>query len=81
MNADQLARDAARTFAAEPARRVLDHLRTITRHRVLGPEASAELLRHVEGQRALVQHLESLIERGRQPVPDATPQGDSHDDR
>lgn len=63
-----LAVDAARIFAGDAGARVLAHLRRLTRDRVLGPEASDALLRHVEGQRALVLHIESLIERGRSPA-------------
>nr|BDD47277.1 hypothetical protein 1 [bacterium] len=65
----RLAVEAARVFSSAEGRRVLHHLRAITRERVLAPDASDAALRHVEGQRALVAHLESLIERGRNPVP------------
>lgn len=72
-----LAIDAARTFSTDAGGRVLAHLRRLTRDRVLGPEASDAQLRHVEGQRALIAHVEGLIERGRNPVP--TPINGDHD--
>lgn len=77
-NQTRLAIDAARTFSSDAGIRMLAHLRAITRDRVLGPDASDAQLRHVEGQRALVRHLESLIERGRHPVvaPSSKNQGD-----
>lgn len=75
----QLALDAARIFATEPGQRLLNHLRQITRDRVLGPDASDALLRHVEGQRALVRHLEILVQRGRNPA-DAETRGDADHD-
>lgn len=62
---DDLARAAARAFSGPDGARVLAHLRAITVERRLGPEASEALLRHVEGQRHLVAHLEGLAARGR----------------
>lgn len=62
---DELGRAFARVFAGADGARVLAHLRAITVERRLGPEASEALLRHVEGQRHLVAHVESLAARGR----------------
>ncbi|MEQ8667019.1 MAG: hypothetical protein RIC16_14965 [Rhodospirillales bacterium] len=77
----QLAVDTARVFSSDAGLRVLAHLRTLTRDRVLGPDAPDALLRHVEGQRALVRHLETLIERGRQPATASQQSGETdHDD-
>ena len=55
----------ARSFAGEDGERILAHLRTITLGRALGPEASDAALRHLDGQRCLYLHIQSLIERGR----------------
>jgi hypothetical protein len=60
-----LARAAAACFAGAEGERLLAHLRALTLDRACGPDAPDALLRHVEGQRALVAHLAALIERGR----------------
>lgn len=64
----RLAIEVTRVFSSAEGRRVLHHLRALTRERVLGPDASDAQLRHLEGQRALVQHIEALMERGRHPI-------------
>lgn len=60
-----VARACARLFATPDGRLLLDHLRRAHLDRALGPDASDALLRHREGQRALVLTLESLAARGR----------------
>lgn len=62
--ARQLARDYAVTFTGRAGAAVLAHLESLTTGRVLGPEASDALLRHVEGQRALLTTVRGLIRRG-----------------
>ncbi len=62
----ELCRDAARLLATADGERLLAHLRALTVERRLGPEASEAALRHLEGQRALVAHLEALAARGRE---------------
>ena len=59
-----------RTFRSESGRRVILHLRSITSERVLGPDASDAVLRHLEGQRQLVYYIASLVERGSDRVVD-----------
>jgi len=61
----RLVRSAARVFRGDDGACVLAHLRALTLERHLGPEASDAALRHLEGQRALVAHLERLIAEGR----------------
>ncbi|MFC7334733.1 hypothetical protein [Rhodocista pekingensis] len=61
----ELARACARLFAGSDGQRLLAHLRRLTLGRALGPEAGDAALRHLEGQRALVLHLETLAARGR----------------
>lgn len=61
----ELAKAAATCFAGPHGRRLLQYLRTITIERALGPGVDDTHLRHLEGQRQLVQHLSTLIERGR----------------
>mgnify|MGYP001229675901 FL=1 len=61
----EVARAAARALTGPDGARLLAHLRAVTIERRLGPEASEAALRHLEGQRALVAHLEALVERGR----------------
>lgn len=55
----------ARVFRGEDGARALAHLRAMTLDRALGPEASPEALRHLEGQRCLIRHLLALVTRGR----------------
>jgi hypothetical protein len=55
----------ARVFSGSDGDRALRHLRALTLDRALGPEASPEALRHLEGQRALVRHILALVVRGR----------------
>lgn len=62
---DDLARCAARIFASADGQRLLDHLERVFLLRRVPPQASDQELRHIEGQRHLVAHLQSLITRGR----------------
>lgn len=61
-----LARLFARLFRGEDGARALAHLKAITLERHLGPEVSIARLRHLEGQRHLVNHILSLARRGRE---------------
>lgn len=54
----------ARTFGSEAGCQVMRHLRSITVNRVIGPDASDALLRHLEGQRQLIHYIATLAERG-----------------
>ena len=60
-----LAKSAATCFAGADGRQLLGYLRAITVERTLGPGVDDAHLRHLEGQRQLVQHLSSLIHRSR----------------
>lgn len=62
---DDLAHVFARCFRGEDGKKVLCHLKNITHSRILGPNASDSLLRHVEGQRHLVSQIISLVDYGR----------------
>ena len=53
-----------RIFRSEAGRQVMQHLRAITTDRVIGPDASDALLRHLEGQRQLVNYIANIAERG-----------------
>ena len=55
----------ARCFSGPEGEKVLSHLRALTLNRALGPDASAQTLRHVEGQRQLVAYVLAQCERGR----------------
>ena len=59
-----LLRAYARFLRTENGRRIMRHLRAITVERVLGPNASEATLRHLEGQRQLVNYIGILAERG-----------------
>ncbi len=61
---DHIAREYARTFSSASGRAVIDHLRTITIERWMGPSASDAELRSIEAQRALVHQIEQMITRG-----------------
>lgn len=60
-----LALSFAHCFRGHDGERVLKHLRAMTVEQSLGPAASDAMLRHLEGQRQLVTHIQGLIERGR----------------
>ena len=55
----------ARTFGHDEGKRVLAHLRSLTRDRTFGPETPVRTLRYMEGQRSLVAYMERLVARGR----------------
>jgi hypothetical protein len=61
---EDLLKAYVRTFRNEAGAEVMRHLRAITVDRVIGPDASDNLLRHVEGQRQLVNYIANLAERG-----------------
>jgi hypothetical protein len=63
-----LAEAAARCFRGEDGRRLLGHLRRATIERALSPDVSEARLRHLEGQRHVVRHLEALVAAGRAGV-------------
>lgn len=55
----------ARLFATDDGKTVLSHLSAVTFMRAAGPESTDALLRHQEGQRALLATILRLIDRGR----------------
>lgn len=55
----------AQVFGTSAGKKVLEHLRNITIERFLGPDATDAGLRTIEGQRALVHKIESMIGRGK----------------
>jgi hypothetical protein len=59
-NATELQNAFVRTFASDAGHQVLTALRRLTIERRLPPDAPEALLRFVEGQRALVAHIERL---------------------
>jgi hypothetical protein len=65
LGAEDLSRCAARLFGSADGQRLLDHLERVFLLRRAPPQSSDQELRHLEGQRSLVAHLQSLIARGR----------------
>lgn len=65
---DEVCRSAAVCFAGRDGDLLLRHLQRVFLDRRLPPTASDAELRHVEGQRSVVAHLLTLIERGRDPA-------------
>jgi len=55
----------ARIFSGAEGERALAYLRALTLDRAMGPHVTGDLLWHLEGQRYLVRHILSLVERGR----------------
>lgn len=53
-----------RCFSTPEGRQVLKHLRSVTVDRAVGPSVSDAHLRHLEGQRQLVNHVLMLIAQG-----------------
>ena len=62
---EELAAAFGRCFGGPDGARVLSHLRAVTTERSLGPDAPESALRHLEGQRQLVQAISALVARGR----------------
>ena len=44
---------------------ILEHLKSRTLNRILAPDATAQELWYLEGQRALIAYLDNLIEQGK----------------
>lgn len=63
---DELDELAVATFGRGAGKQFLDYLKSITLGSVSGPEASTEYLRHIEGQRFIVQVCDARCERGRE---------------
>lgn len=55
----------ARLFATQDGKRVLSYLCGITFMRACGPDAGENILRHNEGQRALMTQILRLIDQGK----------------
>jgi len=60
-----LAKITARVFRGDDGEHLLRFMNSITTERTLGPDASDNLLRHLEGQRQFVAKLNSLVRLGR----------------
>lgn len=60
MSNDELSQAFAKCFITREGKIVLSFLRRITIERYLGPDASHDELRHLEGQRHLVKKIETL---------------------
>lgn len=70
---------AARCFRGPDGEIVLQHLRSITLLRSMGPQTPDNMLRHIEGQRQLVTYIGTLIERGRNPQHETFNAGESNE--
>lgn len=73
---EELSLAAARCFRGRDGELLLRHLQNMTLHRSLGPDASDNLLRHLEGQRQLVTYINTLIQRGRNSQTPTAESGD-----
>jgi len=71
---DELNELFAQTFREEGPQKVLAYLRSITIHNLMGPGASNDELRHMEGQRYLVAIIERRVENGRNRRRNAQPE-------
>jgi hypothetical protein len=61
---NEVQKSFARCFTTASGAAVIDHLRSMTLDRTLGPNASDNDLRWLEAQRALVRQILSLVARG-----------------
>lgn len=61
-----IAHQFTRLFNTAAGAQVLEHLKSITSGRVLGPSATDSELRFLEGERYLVHQIETLIKQGRE---------------
>ncbi|MBR4926731.1 MAG: hypothetical protein IKY98_00215 [Alphaproteobacteria bacterium] len=55
-----------RLFSTNDGKQVLNHLKTLTKERVLAPDCSEAELRFLEGQRFLVNQIETWIRQGKE---------------
>ncbi|NBX65886.1 MAG: hypothetical protein EBQ96_02710 [Proteobacteria bacterium] len=55
----------ARVFGQDDGQRVLSYLRATVNARSAGPESSEAMLRYMDGQRALLQTIQGLVDQGR----------------
>lgn len=62
---DDAPRIFARTFSSDDGRLALSYLRATVNARVSGPEAGEAALRYHDGQRGLLQTINTLVEQGR----------------
>ncbi len=65
MDARDIEKAFARTFATTEGQKVLAHLNGLTFMRAAGMDVPDQSLRYMEGQRALLATILRLIERGR----------------
>lgn len=65
LSQQDIERAFARLFSTEDGQKVLAHLQVMTFSRAYGPDTTDQILRHAEGQRALVANILRLIDRGR----------------
>jgi hypothetical protein len=61
----KIERAFARCFAGAEGELAFAHLRALTLDRALGPNSTDAALRHLDGQRCLVLHMQALMDRGR----------------
>ncbi|MEC9346422.1 MAG: hypothetical protein VYB54_09350 [Pseudomonadota bacterium] len=66
MDESDLPQVFARCFRGGDGARALRHLRGLTLDIATGPDIPDTRLRHLEGQRFIVNHIVKLIERGQQ---------------
>ncbi len=60
---EEISQIFAKLFSRPEGQQVLDHLYRMTLGRALSPQMSDAMLRHLEGQRALVLYIASLVHR------------------
>lgn len=65
---NEIEKHYARVFNTPSGKQVLNHLRTITKERIMGQNATNEELRWWAAQNALVFQIENLIKRGNNPT-------------
>ena len=65
---NEIEKHYARVFNTPSGKQVLNHLRTITKERVMGQNTTNEELRWWAAQNALVSQIENLIKRGNNPT-------------
>ena len=58
----------ARIFAGNSGQKVLEHLRSLTIERIVGPNITNDELRWCAAQNALVHQIENFIKKGNNPT-------------
>ena len=58
----------ARVFSGNSGKQVLEHLRSVTIERIIGPNVTNDELRWWAAQNSLIHQIENMIKKGNNPT-------------